>query len=204
MVKRLFDCSCALFVLIGLSPLLMLISILLFVSMGRPVLYQGKRVGRYGVFFKIYKFRTMVNNAENLGGPSTALNDPRLTQLGRFLRKYKLDELPQLINVLKGEMSFVGPRPQVEKYTLLYNEEEKKILTVRPGITDFASIKLIHLDSILGDDNVDEKYLTEVEPLKNKLRLKYVYEQSFFTDIKIIALTFMQLIKIKALWNMEN
>jgi lipopolysaccharide/colanic/teichoic acid biosynthesis glycosyltransferase len=194
----------ALLLLILLSPLLMGIMMLILVTMGRPVLYRGKRVGRHGAIFKMYKFRTMVNNAECLGGPSTALNDPRLTALGKFLRKYKLDELPQLLNIIKGNMSFVGPRPQVEKYTALYQGEEKKILSVRPGITDFASIELIHLDSLLGDENVDEKYQREIEPLKNRLRLKYIHEQSLRTDMKIIFLTLMQLFKIKTLWNSKN
>jgi lipopolysaccharide/colanic/teichoic acid biosynthesis glycosyltransferase len=128
----------------------------------------------------------MVPNAERIGGPSTGLNDPRLTKLGTFLRKYKLDELPQLINVLKGDMSIVGPRPQVEEYTKLYNDEEKIILSVKPGITDYASIRFINLDQILGDANVDEKYLREIEPEKNKLRIKYRpqnYRTHNITDI---------------------
>ena len=203
-MKRLFDLTIVCFVLIVMSPLFLFIMLLIRITMGQPIFYQGRRVGLHGKIFKMYKFRTMVENAERIGGPSTALNDPRLTKTGKFLRKYKLDELPQFINILKGDMSFVGPRPQVEKYTSLYRGEEIKILSVRPGITDYASIKLIHLDRILGDENVDEKYLNEVEPLKNKLRLKYVYEQSLRTDLKILFLTFIQLFKIRNLWNTEN
>ena len=204
MRKRTFDLAFTLLLLVALSPLLLLVSSWILVTTGRPILYRGNRVGLHGLTFNMYKFRSMVPNAEQIGGPSTALNDLRLTKTGKLLRKYKLDELPQLFNIVKGNMSFVGPRPQVEKYTSLYNEEEKKILTVRPGITDYASIHLIHLDSLLGDCDVDEKYLNEVEPLKNQLRLKYVYEKSFWTDIKILFLTFAQLFKIKKLWNMEN
>ncbi|MBI5448107.1 MAG: sugar transferase [Gammaproteobacteria bacterium] len=203
-IKRLFDFVCALSLLMLVLPIFLGVSVFILIKMGKPIFYRGRRVGLQGAIFEMYKFRTMTQNAEKMGGPSTALNDPRLTSLGKFLRKYKLDELPQLMNILKGDMSFVGPRPQVEKYTSLYTAEEKKILSVRPGITDYASIKLIHLDHILGDVNVDEKYLNEVEPLKNRLRLKYVYEQSFLTDIKILFLTLVQLFKINKLWNTEN
>jgi lipopolysaccharide/colanic/teichoic acid biosynthesis glycosyltransferase len=146
----------------------------------------------------------MVENAEKIGGPSTALNDSRLTKIGRFLRKYKLDELPQLINIILGEMSLVGPRPQVEEYTRLYNEEEKVILSVRPGLTDYASIKFINLDKILGDGDVDQKYFRQVEPQKNKLRIKYVRECSLGVDVKIIFQTLLSLFKIQSLWNTQN
>ena len=146
----------------------------------------------------------MAENAEKIGGPSTALNDPRLTRTGRFLRKYKLDELPQLINIILGEMSLVGPRPQVEQYTRLYNEEEKLILSVRPGLTDYASIKFINLDEILGDGEVDEKYFREVEPEKNRLRIRYVKECSLWVDLRIILQTLLSLFKIRSLWNTQN
>ena len=151
--------------------------------------------------FRIFKFRTMVERGEKIGGPSTSLNDPRLTRTGRFIRKYKIDEFPQLINILLGQMSFVGPRPQVEEYTRLYNEDEKIILSVRPGLTDYASIRFITLDKILGDVRVDEKYLSEIEPEKNRLRIKYVKEQSMLTDLKIIFLTIAALLRINSLWN---
>lgn len=204
MRKRLFDLIVSLLAVIVLSPLLLAVSGLIMLKTGRPILYRGKRVGKDGVNFYMYKFRTMVPNAERMGGPSTALNDQRLTSLGKTLRKYKLDELPQFFNVLKGDMSLIGPRPQVERYTMLYTEEEKRILSVRPGITDYASIRLIHLDSLLGSEDVDEKYLREIEPLKNALRLKYVDECSFRTDMKILLLTFLQFTKIKTLWNTES
>lgn len=126
------------------------------------------------------------------------------TKFGRFLRKYKIDELPQIINVLKGEMSLVGPRPQVEKYTKLYNEKEKIILSVKPGLTDCASIKFINLDQILGNDSVDERYLKEIEPEKNKLRMKYAKEHSFWVDIKIIFMTLLQMLRIKSIWNISE
>ena len=143
-------------------------------------------------------------NAEEVGGPSTALNDPRLTRVGKSLRKYKLDEIPQLINILLGEMSFVGPRPQVEQYTRLYNDEEKVILSVRPGLTDYASVKFLNLDEILGDGDVDEKYFRQVEPEKNMLRIKYVKECSFWVDLTIILKTVLSLFRIRRAWNTQN
>lgn len=139
----------------------------------------------------------MIVDAEKVGGPSTALNDIRVTKIGAFLRKYKLDELPQLFNILKGDMSFVGPRPQVEKYTSLYQGEELSILDVKPGLTDFASLYFIDMDSTLGTENVDEIYISKIEPVKNKLRLKYVKEQSLCTDLRILGLTFLAVLGIK-------
>lgn len=169
-----------------------------------PVFYRGVRTGLNGKPFRIFKFRTMVANAELIGGPSTALNDPRLTPIGKFLRKYKLDELPQLFNIICGEMSFVGPRPQVEIYTRLYSGEEKLILTVKPGLTDYASIHFINLDALLGDKDVDQKYLHEIEPQKNMLRIKYAKEHSFWIDLKILFRTTIQMLKIRSKWNIGN
>jgi lipopolysaccharide/colanic/teichoic acid biosynthesis glycosyltransferase len=139
----------------------------------------------------------MVKNAEKLGGPSTALNDPRMTFFGPFLRRFKLDEIPQFLNILKGEMSVVGPRPQVKKYTDLYSGDEKLIITVRPGLTDYATLSFINMDKVLGDEMVDQKYLSEIEPVKNLLRIKYVKERSIKTDFKILILTVLMLLGIK-------
>jgi len=203
-LKRIFDFAFSTIGLIFLSPLLIVIAFLMKIDSKGAVFYRGLRVGRYGKSFKIFKFRTMVVNAEEKGGPSTALNDARLTAFGKFLRKYKLDEFPQLINILKGEMSFVGPRPQVEKYTLLYSDEEKIIFSVRPGLTDYASIRFIHLDKILGNEKVDEKYLKTIEPEKNRLRIQYVKDQSICVDFTIIVRTILQLFKIRSLWNTKD
>lgn len=137
----------------------------------------------------------MIEEAEKTGGPSTAFHDPRLTKIGKFLRWYKLDEIPQLINILKGEMSFVGPRPQVEEYVRFYKEEEKTILQVRPGLTDYATIKYVDLDRILGDKDVDELYKSKIEPEKNRLRIEYVKRQSFWLDLKIIFQTGVAIFK---------
>jgi lipopolysaccharide/colanic/teichoic acid biosynthesis glycosyltransferase len=204
MLKRLFDITTCLIAFPFLLPFFAITAIAIRLGSSGPVFYRGWRTGLGGNPFRIFKFRTMVVDAEKIGGPSTALNDPRLTKIGKFLRKYKIDELPQLINILTGEMSFVGPRPQVEKYTKLYNDEEQIILSVHPGLTDYASIELINLDQILGDDAVDEKYLREIEPEKNRLRMKYAREHSFLIDFKIILMTLTQMFKIESLWNIKK
>jgi len=201
MIKRLFDIFFSIAGLLLLFPLFLCVSGLIIIDSPGGVFYRGIRSGLNGKPFRIFKFRTMVERGEKIGGPSTSLNDPRLTRTGRFIRKYKIDEFPQLINILLGQMSFVGPRPQVEEYTRLYNEDEKIILSVRPGLTDYASIRFITLDKILGDVRVDEKYLSEIEPEKNRLRIKYVKEQSMLTDLKIIFLTIAALLRINSLWN---
>jgi lipopolysaccharide/colanic/teichoic acid biosynthesis glycosyltransferase len=195
LTKRISDVLFSLAGLILLSPILAAIALLIKITSPGTIFYRGVRTGIHGKPFRIFKFRTMVMDAEKIGGPSTAHNDERFTPIGKFLRKYKLDELPQLLNILWGDMSFVGPRPQVEKYTKLYQGEDLSILSVKPGLTDFASIKFINLDEILGDANVDDKYLKEVEPEKNKLRIKYVKERSFFVDLKLIFATLAKMIK---------
>ena len=190
MAKRIFDILFSVVGLIFFSPFLFIISILIKLEDGRPVFYRGLRVGRYRKPFRIFKFRTMVVNAEKVGGSSTADDDPRITRIGKFLRKYKLDEVPQLINVLKGEMSFVGPRPQVQWAVELYNERERKLLTVRPGITDYASIKFKNEAEILkGSNDPDKDYLEKIAPEKLKLSLEYVENMSLWSDIKIIFAT---------------
>ena len=204
MLKRLFDIIFCLIALPFLLPIFAVIGLIIKLDSPGSVFYRGLRTGLNGKPFRIFKFRTMIADAERKGGPSTALNDHRLTKSGRFLRKYKIDELPQVINVLKGEMSIVGPRPQVEEYTRLYDDEEQTILSLRPGLTDFASIKFVNLDQILGDESVDEKYLKEIEPIKNKLRVKYVKDHSFWVDLKIIFMTLLQLLRLKKIWNIKS
>lgn len=190
-LKRIFDLILALFGLILLSPLLIVIAVVIKLDSEGPIFYRGVRTGKDGIPFKIYKFRTMVTNAEIIGGTSTAENDPRITRIGGILRKYKFDELPQLINVIKGDMSLVGPRPEVYEYTCMYDEEEQVILTVTPGITDYASIKFRNLNSILAaaSTDPDEYYRDVIRPQKNMLRVKYVKEQGFYTDLKILFRT---------------
>ncbi len=190
MLKSLFDTVFSFIGLVVFLPLMATIVILIRKEDGGPIFYRGIRIGRYGKPFKIFKFRTMVVNAEKLGGPSTADDDPRITKTGKYLRKYKLDELPQLINVLKGEMSFVGPRPEVQQYVDMFTEEEKAILSVRPGITDWASLWNPDEGAILkGSKDPERAYMEKIRPEKLKLQLKYVREGSFRIDLKIILLT---------------
>jgi lipopolysaccharide/colanic/teichoic acid biosynthesis glycosyltransferase len=163
---------------------------------GGPVFYRGVRVGKDSKLFKIFKFRTMVVNAEKIGGPSTADDDPRITKVGNFIRKHKLDELPQLINVLKGEMSFVGPRPEVQYYVDMFSEEERAILTVRPGITDWASIWNPDEGAMLaGSLDPEMTYMETIRPEKIRLQLKYAGERSFWSDIKIIFETLWTIVR---------
>jgi len=195
-MMRLFDVISAMIGLAVLSPILGIIGLLIKLEDDGPVFYRGERVGRGGKMFKIYKFRTLVIDAERLGGSSTADDDPRITKIGRRLRKYKLDELPQLINVLKGEMSIVGPRPEIKCYTDLYTEEERAILSVRPGITDWASIWNPDEGAILaGSEDPDRVYMEQIRPEKVRLQLKYVRERSFMNDLKIILQTFITILK---------
>ena len=198
MIKRSFDLMVSTLTLIIMLPLMMLISILVKLDSKGPILYKGVRVGRHGKLFKMFKFRTMIVNAEKLGGPSSADDDPRITKVGHLIRKSKVDELPQLINILKGEMSFVGPRPEVPLEVETYTEEEKKILLVKPGITDWASLKYHNEGEILrGSPDPHKTYREKIKPGKMRLALKYVDEKSFLTDIKIISITFLTLIKTR-------
>ena len=196
MMKRGFDFVSSLVGLILASPVLLVIAILIKREDRGPVFYRGVRVGRFGKLFRIFKFRTMVVNAEKLGGPSTADDDPRITKVGNFIRKFKLDELPQLINVLKGEMSIVGPRPEVQMYVDMFMEEERAILSVRPGITDWASIWNPDEGGILaGSLDPEKTYMEKIRPEKIRLQLKYVRERSFWNDLKIIAQTIITIVK---------
>jgi lipopolysaccharide/colanic/teichoic acid biosynthesis glycosyltransferase len=190
MAKRLFDIVGAAVGLAVLSPVLLVLAARIKLTSAGPVFYRGVRVGLHGRSFRIFKFRTMVINAEQIGGASTADNDPRITKVGRFLRKFKLDELPQLINVLAGDMSFVGPRPEVRHYVDMYTEEEKVILTVRPGITDWASLWNPDEGAVLaGTPDPERTYLEKIRPQKIKWQLEYVRHRSFFVDLGIIART---------------
>jgi len=197
-LKRTLDLLCSLFGLLLSSPLLVIVALLIKRGDGGPVFYRGLRVGRWGRPFRIYKFRTMVLNAEKIGGPSTSDDDPRITRVGRFLRKYKLDELPQLINVLKGEMSFVGPRPEVQLEVDLYTEGEEALLNVRPGITDYASIRFHDEGEILrGSPDPHEAYRRLIRPEKIKLGLEYVRNHSLWVDLRIMVETFGTLVRTR-------
>jgi lipopolysaccharide/colanic/teichoic acid biosynthesis glycosyltransferase len=190
MLKRLFDIACSCLALLILSPVLLMIAIMIKWESGGPVFYRGTRVGRFGTPFRVCKFRTMVVNAENIGGPSTADDDPRITRIGKWLRKYKLDEVPELLNVLIGEMSIVGPRPEVGQYVTLLSKEERRILEMRPGLTDWATLWNSDEGAILvGSPDPDRTYMEKIRPEKTRLQMKYAIEHSFGTDLTIIART---------------
>jgi len=181
--------------LVIVAPLLPLAALMVKLSSRGPVFYRGTRVGLNGELFPMLKFRTMVVDAESLGGSATAADDPRITRFGKFLRRYKFDELPQLFNVLLGDMSLVGPRPEVEKYVNLYSPEEKAILTVRPGITDWASIWNSNEAAVLeGSRDPERTYEELIRPTKLALQLLYVRDHSFFVDVKILFHTAVKLI----------
>jgi lipopolysaccharide/colanic/teichoic acid biosynthesis glycosyltransferase len=187
--KRASDLTGAAIGLVVLSPLLVVLALAVRISSPGPILYRGLRTGMGQRPFRIFKFRSMVANAEQVGGTTTGKNDPRLTGIGRFLRKYKFDELPQLLNVLMGDMSFVGPRPEVAEYTDQYTVEERAIFSVRPGITDLACLEFHDLQEVVGSTNPDEVFRTSVLPRKIALRLKYVQEQSLTGDFRILLRT---------------
>ncbi|MDD2696909.1 MAG: sugar transferase [Candidatus Pacebacteria bacterium] len=194
MLKRLFDIIFSFIGLILTSPLFLVVAVLIKISSPGPVFYRGERIGRNGKPFRIFKFRTMVVGAENLGGPSTASDDPRLLKIGNFLKKFQLDEIPQLINVLKGEMSFVGPRPEVKIYVdMMTSEERSIILSATPGMTDLASLWDFHEGEILkGSADPEKAYMEKIRPTKIKLQLEYVKTRSFVLDLKIIFKTIMK------------
>jgi lipopolysaccharide/colanic/teichoic acid biosynthesis glycosyltransferase len=198
-MKRLFDIVFSAFGILLLMPVFIVAAIMIKAEDGGLLFYRGVRVGRHFKPFRIFKFRTMVVNADKIGGPSTSDNDPRLTKAGRLLRKYKIDELPQMVNVLKGEMSFVGPRPEVPMEVETYDIEERKILSVRPGITDWASIVFHNEGAILsGSADPHQAYREKIKPEKLRLALKYVDEKSFLTDIRIIFETILTLVKTRS------
>ena len=195
-IKRFIDIILSLSGLVLLFPFFLLIAILIKKEDGGSVFFRQVRVGQNGKPFKIYKFRTMVENAERLGAKVTKEDDPRITEIGKFLRKYKIDELPQLINVLKGEMSLVGPRPEVPKYVEIFKKDYEEILKVKPGITDYASLEYKDENKLLkGAENPEEIYIKEILPVKIKYYKRYIKDISFITDIKLIIKTIMGIVK---------
>lgn len=189
-MKRLFDIIASLIGIIILSPIFFLIFLAVALNSGFPVFYLQTRVGKGNIDFKLFKFRTMFTDADKKGLLTVGGRDPRITPVGYFLRKYKLDELPQLFNVLFGSMSLVGPRPEVRKYVDMYNDEQKKVLSVQPGITDYASLDYINENDLLAkSQNPEETYIKEVMPAKLQLNLKYIQEAGLATDLKLIFKT---------------
>jgi lipopolysaccharide/colanic/teichoic acid biosynthesis glycosyltransferase len=195
-MKRIFDIFFSGFFILFVWPFYVIVAIIIKSGDGGPVFYKAPRVGKNGVLFRMYKFRTMVVNADKIGASSTTTSDPRITRIGHFLRKYKLDEMPQLFNVFLGQMSIVGPRPDLKSFTDLFSEEEKVILSVKPGITDWASVWNSDEGKILeGAEDPDKAYMELIWPEKKRLQIKYVREQSFGRDLKIIFLTLLAIFK---------
>ncbi len=195
MIKRLFDLFFSFIGLIILLPFFILIAIAIIVDSKGGVFYQQIRVGKNGEDFGLFKFRSMKTDADKKGLLTVGGRDPRITKIGFYIRKYKLDELPQLINVFFGNMSLVGPRPEVRKYVDLYNSEQQQVLLVKPGITDYASIAYFNENELLGkSENPEETYIKEIMPAKLTLNLKYINEYTTFTDVKIILKTFQKIV----------
>ena len=194
-IKRIFDITASGLGIIVLSPILIVIALIIKKESDGPVFFKQIRVGEKGKNFEILKYRTMVVDAEKLGRQITVGNDNRITKIGGFLRKYKLDELPQFINVFKGDMSLVGPRPEVPRYVEMYNEEQRKVLDVKPGITDLASIRYRDENELLGTaEDPDDMYINTIMPDKLALNLEYINKSNVFFDIYIILKTIVKCI----------
>lgn len=194
-IKRVIDIVLSGIMLLIISPFFLIITFAIAAQDGFPVFYRADRGGYRNKPFKICKYRSMVKNADKIGGGTTALNDPRITKVGTFLRKTKLDEIPQIGQVFIGKMSFIGPRPELLQYVNQYKGEELDILQVRPGITDYSSVEFINLDEIVGGDNADEMYEKYVLKKKNELRVKYAHTVSFITDFTIFFRTVFAVLK---------
>lgn len=185
--KRLFDISLLLIISPIIFPLIFLISIVVLIFEGMPIFYRAQRVGKNYKIFTMYKFRTMHPNREKKFGDTTGDDDPRINFIGKYLRKFQLDELPQIFNVIIGNMSFVGPRPELEYYyKTFYTNEDLKVLNVKPGITDFFSVKYPSLEKVVGSNDPEAFFQEKILPEKINLRIKYVKEISFFTDLKLL------------------
>ena len=193
---RFFDFILSLVGLVVLAPIFIVLAIWIKTDSKGPVFYKQVRVGQNGIDFGLFKFRSMVVDADKKGLITVGGRDPRITRSGYFIRKYKLDELPQLINVLVGDMSLVGPRPEVRKYVNLYTDEQQKVLSVKPGITDYASIEYMDENEILGKSSDPEKtYIEEIMPEKIKYNMEYILNKNVSEYFKIIFLTLLKIVR---------
>lgn len=195
MLKRLFDLTASLIGLLLLSPLFVVIAVMICLNSRGPIFYCAQRVGRGGKTFTLYKFRTMVVDADREGPHITRAGDPRVTEVGRILRRTKLDELPQLLNVIQGTMSLVGPRPEDPRYVALYTPEQRKVLKVYPGITSLASVQYRHEEGLLSANDWEAQYIHELMPKKLQLDLEYVQNNSLLTDLKILLKTLVVIVR---------
>lgn len=193
-MKRLFDIIFSFLVLLFFLPFGLIIALIILFSSRGGIFYRQERIGRNGVPFRLFKFRTMRKDSDKVGQLTVGMRDPRITAIGYFLRKYKLDEFPQFINVLIGDMSVVGPRPEVKEYTDLYSDDQRKILSVKPGITDYASLAYFDENRLLGDsENPRKTYIEEIMPAKIQLNQKYLKNPTITHDLKIIFKTIRQI-----------
>lgn len=196
MQKRIFDLVCASAGVVLLAPLYLVVALLVKLDSPGPAFFRQTRVGQHGRPFAIYKFRTMCLNAEARGAQVSSGDDPRITRVGRVLRRYKIDELPQLFNVLAGEMSLVGPRPEVPRYVAAFPDDYREILTVKPGITDYASLEFKDENELLkAAEDPEAKYLGEILPVKIGFYKRYLREQSLGTDLRLIMLTLAGIVR---------
>ena len=194
-MKRIFDILFSSFILLCFLPFGLIISFLIAFSSPGGIFYRQERIGKGGIPFFILKFRSMRTDSDTKGKLTVGMRDPRITSIGYFIRKYKLDEFPQFVNVLKGEMSVVGPRPEVKEYVVLYNEDQRKVLQVKPGITDYASLYYFKENELLAQSVDPQKtYIEEIMPAKLKLNEKYLENPSVFHDLKIIFKTFAKIL----------
>jgi lipopolysaccharide/colanic/teichoic acid biosynthesis glycosyltransferase len=193
-MKRIFDVLFSGFVLLCFMPIGLVLAILILVESKGGVFFKQVRIGKNGTPFYLFKFRSMFIDAESMGKITIGSRDPRITRVGFYIRRYKLDEFPQFINVIRGEMSIVGPRPEVKEYVDLYSEEQRKILAVKPGITDYASLTYFHENEILAkSENPQQTYIQEVMPEKIKLNEKYLANPTLLQDISIIRKTVVKM-----------
>ena len=195
MVKRAFDLIVSLVGLILLCPLFVLIALAIKLDSPGPPFFRGQRVGKDGRLFRIFKFRSMIADAAHKGPAITAARDARTTRVGRVLRRTKLDELPQLINIVCGEMSLVGPRPEDPRYVALYTPDQRRVLSVRPGITSLASVRYRHEEQLLPQGDLEDMYTSVVMPAKLSMELDYLDRQTFWRDLGVLALTLLSLFR---------
>ena len=195
MYKRIFDIVCSLIGLLILSPIFLILWLAIKLESKGPAFFLQTRVGRNNIDFKLFKFRSMYLNAESRGQLTVGMRDPRITKVGYYLRKFKLDELPQLINVIIGDMSLVGPRPEVRKYVSLYSAHQLQVLSIRPGITDYASIQFINENELLAKaENPEEYYIAHIMPEKLALNLQYINNSQPLKDVGLIFKTLFKII----------
>lgn len=195
-MKRLFDIFVSTLVLMLFLPIGILISVAILIESPGGIFFRQIRIGKDGAAFHLFKFRSMYVNTGKRGNLTVGMNDSRITKVGLFIRKYKLDEFPQFLNVLRGEMSIVGPRPEVKEYVSLYTAEQRKVLQVKPGITDYASLEYFDESRLLGESlNPKETYIRDIMPAKLKLNQKYLDNPGLLQDLKIMYLTFCKMLK---------